>query len=97
MFEKQKATTDKELSECRNKLSNLAKENDDLRKKLLENEQSQCDAVLGRYVSNGSANGRIVYQGSKGGKYYLTKKGTKTYLPRGALIEELSDEEAETF
>lgn len=38
------------------------------------------DNRVGTYISNGSANGRPVYKGPRGGLYYLTSSGTKTYV-----------------
>ncbi|CAF1503611.1 unnamed protein product, partial [Adineta steineri] len=32
------------------------------------------------YTSRGTANGRPIYQGTKGGLYYLTSTGSKIYL-----------------
>lgn len=32
------------------------------------------------YVSNGSANGRTIFEGPRGGKYYLTASGNKRYV-----------------
>ena len=94
-LEKSKTLHDKEIGEFRHKLEILVKENDDLRAKVLELESKDDnrDKIIGRYKSNGSANGRIVFKGSKGGKYYLTKKGTKSYLRQGDVIEPLDSEE----
>ncbi len=87
--------TERELIESRKKLAVLVKENDSLRQKVLKLEEisEKEDKAIGKYVSNGSANGRIVYQGSQNGRYYLTPKGTKTYIRKSDKIEELDDEE----
>jgi len=93
----QNKTMTKELNDLRQKLSILAKENEELRKKLVQLELANKDPVIGKYVSNGSANGRIVYQGLKGGRYYFTKKGTKSYLSKGDVVEQLSSDDDATF
>jgi hypothetical protein len=44
---------------------------------------SKCSSGVAtgeRYVSNGSANGREIYEGPRGGRYYLTASGNKRYL-----------------
>ncbi len=70
------------------------KENESLRHKVLELERKgEKDQLIGKYKSNGSANGRHVFKGLNGGRYYLTKKGTKSYLNKGDEIEPLSEEE----
>ena len=34
------------------------------------------------YTSKGSASGRVIYEGVKGGRYYLTESGKKVYLQK---------------
>ena len=41
---------------------------------------SNGDKPIGVYESNGSANGRTVYEGTRGGRYYRTKSGKKSYI-----------------
>lgn len=93
--EKRSKVDSKEISEFRQKLEILVKENESLRRKVLELESKsdKKDQLIGKYKSNGSANGRHVFKGINGGRYYLTKKGTKSYLNKGDEIEPLSEEE----
>jgi hypothetical protein len=39
------------------------------------------DKVVGK-----DAKGHTIYQGVKGGQYYMNDKGTKTYLPKGTKV-----------
>jgi hypothetical protein len=48
-------------------------------KQASSSESNQSNSI-GKYVSNGRANGREVYQGSRGGKYYFTDSGNKAYV-----------------
>ena len=38
------------------------------------------DPFVGYFQSNGSANGKSVYKGARGGFYYLSNNGGKRYL-----------------
>ena len=38
------------------------------------------DNSIGTYMSNGSANGRTIYQGPRGGRYTIDKNGNKQYF-----------------
>ena len=40
------------------------------------------DRVIGTYRSSGSANGRTLYEGSRGGQYYYSSGGNKVYRSR---------------
>jgi len=42
--------------------------------------QASYGDSVGTYSSNGSANGRTLYQGPRGGTYYLTASGNKKYV-----------------
>ena len=37
---------------------------------------------LGTYESKGSANGRPLFQGPKGGKFYITASGGRQYIKK---------------
>ena len=39
-----------------------------------------CDPVVGVNRSNGSANGDMIYEGPRGGRYRINSNGNKTYI-----------------
>ena len=41
---------------------------------------NMSDKLVGKFISTGKANGRKVYQGPRGGFYYLTDNNGKTYV-----------------
>lgn len=51
---------------------------------------SQDSELIGRYVSNGTANGNFLYMGPKGGLFYYNSRGNKTYLDNSKKINQVS-------
>jgi len=43
---------------------------------------------VGFVISRGSTNGRCVYEGPRGGRYYMMSSGGKKYLANGTPIKE---------
>ncbi len=48
----------------------------------LKRNNSNIDPFIGTYNSNGSANGKNLYAGPRGGIYYINNNGNKTYLDK---------------
>lgn len=46
---------------------------------------STSDVVVGKFISNGPANGRVLYRGPRGGLYYITSNGNKAYVKSGQV------------
>lgn len=43
-------------------------------------ESQESDGSIGTYISNGIANGKSIFQGPKGGRYYVNSSGNKSYI-----------------
>ena len=51
-------------------------------------QDSNNDKFVGFLISDGSTNGRCVYEGPRGGRYYMMPSGGKKYLANGTPIKE---------
>jgi colicin import membrane protein len=53
----------------------------DITTKKEETSKGSHDKIIGK-----TKDGRVVFEGPRGGHYYLTEKGTKVYIKKGVKI-----------